>query len=137
MAKQHYSGMLAELKVAEHYVENEYDIYWPAMAQSPIDFIACKNSEVLRIQVKKAYWMTRPSGASYLQATTRKGCGDNKQYDHYTKEHCDIVAVVADEGIWAIPVEILGTNKNVIVEKGQQTRKPRAGRTDWSVYKIR
>lgn len=131
---KHKNGTLAELKAACWFVENGYEIYWPQMAQSSCDFVAGTKSELIRIQVKSAYWMERPSGARYLQATTRKGCGTNG-YDKYTKEDCDLIVVVADEGLWCIPVGELGGSQSVTLLKDQHERKARAGRKDWSQFK--
>ena len=122
MQLKHQNGFLAELKAATYYAEQGYEIYWPAVTQSSCDFIAVREGKIDRVQVKKAYWFTKPTGTSYLQVTTRKGSG-NSGYSTYTSNDCDSVCIVFEEQLWIIPVEYLEGIQNIILEKGQDIRK--------------
>lgn len=134
MHHKHTNGLVGELKAATYYVEAGYEIYWPALTQSGVDFIAVKGRETQRVQVKNAYWMKRPSGAKYVQVTTRKGAGGNKTY---TREDCDIVVVVFEDSLWAFPVEIIEKYKTINIAKAQQIRKSRKGVLDIESYRIK
>lgn len=97
-------------------------------AQSECDFVAGLKQELIRVQVKSSYLMTRASGYSYEQATVRKGSGDNG-YKDYTKDHCDVIFIVGlDDKGWIIPVEIVGRQKTIVVNRSQEIRRrdPRA-----------
>lgn len=135
MDSRHQSGHVAEIKASLYYAELGYEIYWPSFTQSGCDFIIVKKDEMRRIQVKKAYWFTRPSGTRYLQATTRKGAG-SAGYKTYTKEDCDIIFIVGEENLWSIPVEKLNGIQNVVLEKGQQVRKRGSKAYDMAQWKV-
>jgi hypothetical protein len=130
---RHQTGFVAELKAATYYAEQDYEIYWPNLTQSSIDFIALKGREIRRVQVKSAYWIHRKTGASYLQATIRKGCDSNQSY---SKEDCDDICIVGEGRIWIIPVEKVPSLQTVIVEKGQQTRRGDPRNFDPSPYLV-
>lgn len=131
MKAKHQSGFVSELVVATSYAKNGYEVYWPGFTQSSIDFIAVKNREMIRVQVKTAYWMTRHSGATYLQATVRKGCSGN---DSYTIDDCDVICITDGERIWCIPIEVASTLQTVVVDKGQQIRRPDPRNFDANPY---
>lgn len=131
---KHKNGSIAELTAAIWYMTRGYNLFWPQTSQASCDFVAIKGSEIRRVQVKSAYWMARPSGARYLQATTRKGSGATG-YKTYTKEDCDELSIVAEEGFWIIPIEDLGGSQSVTLLKDQDERKARKGRVDWSRFK--
>lgn len=131
---KHRNGSIAELKAAVWYMENGFEVFWPQTPQGAVDFIAMRGQETVRVQVKSPYWFERPSGARYLQATVRKG--SSSPYSTYTKEDCDEICLVCDEGVWVIPVECIKEVHTVNLIKGQHERAPRASRRDWSVYKV-
>lgn len=125
--------MISELVAATHYAKHGYEIYWPALTQSVCDFIAVKDSETLRVQVKTAYWFERESSRKYLQATLRKGSGGNKTY---TKEHCDVIVIVSGDQLWIIPIEVAQNLKTVVVSRGQEIRRPDPRNFNADLYKV-
>lgn len=133
MHSRHSSGLVGELKAATWFAEQGYEIYWPSLTQSAVDFIAAKGKEILRVQAKNAYWMQRPSGARYVQVTIRKGSGGFKTY---TEEDCDIIAVVHEESLWIFPVYDVKNYKTLNICKAQDIRKSRAGTLDIEKYKV-
>lgn len=133
MKSQHLTGYISEQKAALYFAELGYIIYWPNHSQSSCDFIACKDEELIRIQVKSAYWMTNPTGKNYLQATVKKG---SSGLDSYTKQHCDLIVAVAKDGrIWVIPIEDIGKIQMIVLDKKVKIRKSYA--KDWSVYEVK
>lgn len=134
MHTRHNNGLVGELKAATYFAEQGYEIYWPALTQSAVDFIAVKGSETLKIQVKNAYWMSRPSGARYLQVTTRKGVGGSRTYSELD---CDYVVCVHEESIWAFPVSVATLYRTINLEKGQDIRKSKKNTLDVSIWKVK
>lgn len=133
MHSRHTSGLVGELKAATYFAENGYEIYWPALTQSTVDFVAIKNTDIKRVQVKNAYWMERPSGARYVQATIRKGSGGSKTY---TELDCDLIVIVHEDSLWVFPVDIVTKYKTINLAKAQQIRKSRKGVLDIDKYKV-
>lgn len=120
MYSRHKSGAIAELKAAQFFLENDYEIFFPTTA-STADFIAMKGSELIRVQVKSAYYMERP-GSSYVQVTTRRNSGEYVG-KLYTKEDYDLLVVVYEDKLWIFPVEDVCHLQSIILEKGQQVRR--------------
>lgn len=75
-----FSGALGEHKAKEHYLRRGYEIYSPEIGRSTCDFIAVKDGEVLRVEVKSTR-NESPSGnyvvkldhsySNYTQRTVR------------------------------------------------------------------
>jgi len=128
----HLTGYISEQQVALYYAKQGYIIYWPNHSQSSCDFIACKDQEVIRVQVKSAYWIKRETGREYLQTTVRKGSGRN---DSYTIEHCDVVAAYGDNRLWIIPIEAIGKLQSLVLAKRQVIRKSYV--QDWDKYEVK
>jgi hypothetical protein len=129
---KHLNGYLAEQKAALYYSKLGYIIYWPNHSQSPCDFIACKEDDLIRVQVKSPYWMIRSTGCEYLQCTIRKGA---KKDSYYTKKECDVILAAYENRIWIIPIEDIGNNTNIIVDRKQEIRRSHA--KDWSHYEVK
>ena len=131
MDSKHQNGAEAELRAALWYTEQGYTIFWPSATHTPCDFIALNKgtNEIVRVQVKSAYWMTRPTGRSYLMCTTRKGCCSGG-YDTYTEDDCDVI-VISDRSkrLWVIPVDALEGAQSVCLDKGQDDRTRRTKRS--------
>jgi len=122
MDSKHYNGALSEMKAALWYLEQGCTIFWPTLTQASCDFIALyPDGTPVRVQVKSAYWITRPTGRKYLMVTTRRGCG-GEGYKTYTKEHCDDIFIVSDDRMWLIPVEVLSGAQSICLDKGQDVR---------------
>jgi hypothetical protein len=112
---KHITGYLSELTAQRHFVTQGWEIFIPTFTQTSCDFVAVKKEMTLRIQVKTAYWFTRPSGARYLQCTVRKGA--SASHSRYTKEDCDVIVIVFGDRIWKIPIEELPDTTNIILQK--------------------
>jgi hypothetical protein len=136
MYNRHQTGHKSELVAAAWYVENEYEIYCPCFTQSSCDFIAVKNKEIKRVQVKTAYTFSRPSGANYVQATTRKGPAKGNICNFYTKDDCDEIVIVYQQDLWVIPVEHLNGLQSVVLFK--DVKFPRKSSADFKAeqYKV-
>lgn len=133
-ALKHTVGFIAEIKASLYFAENDYEIYWPSFSQSSCDFIITKGSEIQRVQVKSAYWIERPSGLRYLQATTRKGSGTGG-YKEYTNEDCDLIAIVHQEELWLLSVQELAGRQSLCLRHGQASQ--RAGTFNAEIYRVR
>lgn len=82
---RHHKGYAGELRAASWFAQAGFEVYFPAFHQGPVDFIVASGTDITRVQVKTPYWTVRPHN-SYLQVTVRKGCGDGREYNSYTKE---------------------------------------------------
>jgi len=132
MKTEHFNGYISEQKAALYYAQLGYLIYWPNCTQSPCDFIACKEDEVLRIQVKSAYWSKNSKGLEYLISTVRKGC---RQQNFYSKKDCDTVVIIYEDRVWVIPVEELNNESNITLDRKQDLVRSRC--KDYSKFEIR
>ena len=131
---KHKNGTIAELKAALWYEEKGWTVFWPTSTQSPCDFIAACGKINLRIQVKSAYWMKRPSGCTYLQVTIRKGSGGHKKY---TEEDCDLVIVVYEDKLWVFGPEVYNKYTTINLENGQKFRQKSQGVLDATIYRVK
>jgi hypothetical protein len=130
---KHRNGATGELKAAAYFSEQGYEIYSPWYGAGSIDFIAVKQQEIIRVQVKSAYWTRRPSGCEYLQVTIRKGAGGNQSY---TKEDCDVIVVVHENKLWQFPVEAVIGKMTINLERKQYVRQRTSNAFDPSSYQI-
>lgn len=129
--------MTNELIAALYYVSIGYLIYWPLTHQGPCDFIAVNKDDLVKVQVKSRYRMNRPNGKAYIQATVRRGGGKRKDR-YYSKEECDVIAVVFEDHIWVFPIEAVEGLKTVNLFKGQETeRKSRLDTLDVNPYQVK
>lgn len=115
MNDSHKSGVIAELKAQIYYVEEGYEVYSPLMSQSKCDFIACKGSEVIKVQVKKATENPTKFG-TYLQIriqgkSTEYGCRT------YTKEDFDELIISYKDNLWKLPVDLVLDKKSLTFGK--------------------
>ena len=141
MDSRHSNGLVAELKAATYYAEQGHEIYWPALTQSSVDFIAVKDGKTIRVQVKAAYWCANKIGKyeySYLQATVRKGPGQSKNYCGYSDLDCDEVCVSHEGFLWVFPVSVMKTRQTVVLDRGHDSEKAyRKGSFDTAPYKVK
>ena len=63
---KHIIGSINEAKAALYYLKQGYCVYWPAVQQSPVDFVVEKDKVLLKVQVKTAV-NKRIRGGEYLQ----------------------------------------------------------------------
>lgn len=106
----HRTGILAELKAQEYYIKEGYEIYTPIMSQSKCDFVACKNSSTIKVQVKKASENPTKSG-TYLQVRLQ-GKPTDFSTREYTVEDFDELLVVHNTGLWRFPVGLIIDKKS-------------------------
>lgn len=116
------SGASSELYVAHKLIENGYEIFFPVMTQSKVDFIAMKNNKTIKVQVKKASW-SKAQQFEYLQSRIHgKSKRDNKKY--YSKEEIDYFAITDNERVWWIPYEEIGYQTSVCLGSTNPNYKP-------------
>lgn len=72
----------------------------------------------------------------YLQATTRKGCG-NQGYLSYDVDDCDVIVIVYENELWVIPIEDLKGYQTVTVKNGQEIRRSDSRSFKPDQYKVR
>lgn len=90
----HLKGAASELRVAEWFVRQGCQVYWPTIQQGGIDLVVDIAGELTRVQVKSATWATAGRGR-YLQC---------KMPIERTRERLhDLLAIVNDEELWLIP----------------------------------
>lgn len=135
MYSKHKSGAIAELKAAQYFIEHDYEIFFPMSMHSIIDFIALKDNNAIRVQVKSAYYMKRSTGASYIQVTTRR---NSSIYGHqcYKKDDYDLLVVLYENRLWIFPCEDVYNFQSIVLDKGQQTRRAGKNNFDASQYEI-
>jgi hypothetical protein len=52
--KYHIQGSVAELKAASEFVSHGFFVYFPITSSAPFDFIAAKDSNLYRVQVRSS-----------------------------------------------------------------------------------
>ncbi len=109
-SEDHRIEMLAELTAQVYYIEEGYEIYTPIMPQSKCDFIASKNSETIKVQVKKASENPTKHG-TYLQIRLQ-GKPTDFSVREYTRDDFDELIVVHDTGLWRFPVDLVLDKKS-------------------------
>lgn len=102
--------MLAEITAQMYYIKEGYEIYTPIMPQSKCDFIASRDSETLKVQVKKATENPTKSG-TYLQIRLQ-GKPTDFSVREYTKDDFDELLVVHSVGLWRFPVDLVLDKKS-------------------------
>ena len=108
--------------VAYKLVSLGYEIFFPLMTQSKADFIALKDGQLYKVQVKKASWSTTHQ-FQYLQSRIHgKGKRDPKKW--YAKEDVDIFAITDNERVWWIPYEEIGHQTSVCLGSTNPKYKP-------------
>ena len=107
----HKTGAVAELAAQMWYIKQGYEIYTPIMPQSKCDFIATRDKEVTKVQVKKAT-ENRTKEWVYLQVRLQ---GKPTPYGtrEYTKDDFDDLFIVHDSGMWKIPFEEVEDKKSL------------------------
>lgn len=95
-------GVLAELSAQMYFIEEGYEIYTSIMTQSKCDFISVKDSEVIKVQVKKATENSVKNN-TYLQVRLQ---GRPTPYGGprvYTENDFDVLCVIYKENVWVFP----------------------------------
>ena len=127
ITSEHYLGANSELLAAAYFVRQGWQVYWPTVQQSCIDFVIEKSREFKRVQVKTASW-NKGQQYKYLQCRT---VSTNK-YPHAPSDSLyDLFVIVHEESIWVIPaVDIKSTNLSLLANT-----KRNKGRNKWDHYK--
>lgn len=88
-------GTISELTALRYYAEQGYSLFLPYNHDTPVDFIALKGTEMIRVQVKSATVYRHPRGSTYLGV----------QLTGYTIEDFDelFVVEVTSPRRWRIP----------------------------------
>lgn len=121
-----HTGDISEMEVALSYKRAGYTILWPHGHQTPYDFVAERDAEFVRVQVKSG----RLDGGSIdVHVCTWKSDGSPREYD---KSEIDVFGVYCAETdeVYIVPVaEAPKQNMRLRVEEGQnQSHVRRASR---------
>lgn len=130
ITREHFVGAASEHLAASYYLALNYKVFWPAAANGWADFIIEKEGEYQRVQVKTATWNRASPPHKYLQCRTRF----TNKYDEEPSIAYDILFVVADIGMWAIPTSELGKSSNICLAGSRPNYKPIG--MDYSAYKV-
>lgn len=119
----HYTGMISEYRAAVYYLENGYQVYWPAIQQSVVDFIIEKDKEFQKVQVKTASW-NRAGPNSYLQ------CRTHTKNKYSAVDGYDILFIISDIGYWEIPTKLIRSTNLCLHNTGRN-------RCQWKKFKVK
>lgn len=118
---RHYVGARSELIAAALYISKGFQVYWPQVQQSVVDFVVEKEG-LVKVQVKTGTW-----NGDHLQCRV---ASTNK---YNTTSMYDVLLVVSDIGCWEIPAELINTT-NLCLANRSGNYKPRG--TDWGEFKV-
>lgn len=138
-------GRAAEYRVAAHFLELGYEVFFPASEGGSVDLeVVSPEGERQRLQVKTVYRQHR-TGREFYRVRLRDASdvrrrqqarGDSSSARSlYTADSFDVLAASSADGpLWLIPVErILGKGA---VDLGVTNSVGKA-RGDWSQYRVR
>ena len=100
---EHYVGAASEHFAAYYFMDLGHQVYWPAVAQSAVDFLIEDDSGIYKVQVKTAT-MNRADGREYLQCRTRLTNGGQ---DLHPKDLYDYLVVVYQGELLVIPSGVI------------------------------
>lgn len=107
MIPAHKSGSLAEMKAATYMIEEGYDVFFPITMNPKTDFVAIKDGEVIRVQVKKASW-SKSGNYNYLQCRLL-GKDNGSSQRVYKMNDFDELIIIEGSWVWRVPVkDIIG-----------------------------
>ena len=136
MDPKHIKGAASELKAQIWFLENGYQVFTPAIQQGIADFIAYKDEQFSKVQVKTAYTMDS-GNYNYLlvrlgrSAATRSG-PKTRTYNPDEPDDCfDILFVVYEDECWLVPSDVIPPDKKTVYFNG-------SGREGWNsdTYKV-
>ena len=105
LRREHYLGASSEYLAAAHFLANGWQVYWPSVQQSWVDFVSDRGFGLRRVQVKTATW-NRAKTHHYLQCRLRHGVADTTPL----VERYDDLVVVHETDCWIIEAEALDTS---------------------------
>jgi hypothetical protein len=100
---EHYVGSMSEHLAAAWYLGRGYQVYWPAMQHSFVDFVVEKKRRLQKVQVKTATW-SKSGRHAYLQCRTRL---TNKSQILTPVEIYDVLVIISEKWVWEIPAELI------------------------------
>lgn len=126
-------GLTSELKVASWYSENGYSIYWPLSTQSRCDFLAERDGNFTKVQVKKATWsQTGPN--KYLQCRLMSR---NKHSRWYVEGDFDEIVFIDDANrMWRTTFDVVKDLVSVALDgtkEGYKTRSVLYDPNEWRI----
>lgn len=123
------NGAATEYEVAAFYLKQGYQVYWPSVQQTAVDFVIGNGASLYRVQVKRATWNKASGPNRYLQVRLT-----NKGNQKYRRGDFDLLVVAQGEHLWEIPIaEALKTTSLCLRREGPTVR---STDTKWKDYKI-
>lgn len=108
MSQYHFRGAASELLAASRFAARGFEVFFPAMPQSSVDFAIYKDGKFTRVQVKTG---TCPNKKYPHLIQVRLGGSNRRAYD---SDSFDILAVVHGERLWAIPADAVDITQTTI-----------------------
>jgi hypothetical protein len=115
--KEHIKGAVSEYRAAQYYLEQGYQVYWPAVQQGVVDFVVEKSGVLKRVQVKTAT-MNKCKHLRYLQCRTTRGRVNTKVYE---QGMYDVLFIVYEDQKWIIPAQEIDTT-NLSLQTSQKNK---------------
>lgn len=84
--KYHVQGSVAELKTASEFVSHGFFVYFPITSSAPFDFIAVKENNMYRVQVRSS---SRKSKSDIYAMDLRSS--NPLYYKNFDSSSCDIL----------------------------------------------
>ena len=109
--KSHQLGAANELRAAAYFLEEGYNVFWPAVQQSMVDFVIEKDGFYQRVQVKSATW-NRQRSNTYLRIAIKTSAKSPYQSDSF-----DLLVGVHRNTLWLIPWEEVHERGSLLLGK--------------------
>lgn len=102
----HKTGAVNELKAQIYYTNIGYDVFTPIHNKTRADFVAVKDKEVLRVQVKTAQY-----NGPYIQSRL------DVHNVRYSSEDCDVIFFILEDRMWIAPIEEVAGMSSICLGK--------------------
>lgn len=113
MAKHtHQLGAANELRAASYFLEEGYNVYWPAVQQSLVDFVIEKAGYYQRVQVKSATWNSPRPTTTYLRLPIKTSAACP-----YLPDSFDLLVGVHKDRLWIFPWEEVCDQGSILLGK--------------------
>lgn len=127
MHSNHRRGAVSEYTAAAAFSQQGWEIFWPPSGSGAADFVAVRDDESCRVQVKTARWMEK-ARSRFLRATIKTPTRTYKSGDF------DYLAVVAPDGrVWVIPFDELPDTTLIYLERHRNGEVHHYERDKWIV----
>ena len=126
---EHFLGAANEHRVASFFLAQGFAVYWPAVQQSHVDFVAGVDAALLRVQVKTGTW-SKSGKFKYLQARLLPYGVRKADREFSPSQMYDLLVVVTDIGWWMIPADRIDTTDLCLASTG-----PKEYRR-WDAYRV-